>query len=71
MRSSSGSQAGTMRKRNEVGEGGLHDAGWTMSMWPRKNRPEDTHEAEQQSKTQLARNKVGYGWDVGSISEPA
>jgi hypothetical protein len=36
-----------MRRRNEVGEEGLHESGWTMNTWPRENGPENTHAEEQ------------------------
>lgn len=58
--------AGERKAGLEVEEGvsgRSHEEGRTMSMWPRENRPEDTH--TRQSKlgdTQTARNT---GWMAG------
>lgn len=36
---------------------GPHEAGWAMCMWPREDRPEDTHGAEQ--------IELDSGWPMG------
>lgn len=35
------------KDKDKVEEAGLHEAGQTISTWPRENHPEETHGAEQ------------------------
>jgi hypothetical protein len=65
------SQVGTMRRREEGEEEGSHEAGWTMSKWPREARPEDTEQTESRpSNTGSTAEMLVELVDVGSL-EPA
>lgn len=64
-----GSQVGTRRRKRLGEDGGHHEAGWTMSTWPRENCLKDTSEQSEQSKTLVGKQDGAHGSNVVRIAQ--
>lgn len=52
-------------RRIEKREEGHHEAGWTISKWPRAILPEDTVKHSKPGNTQTVSNTATHCWKIG------